>query len=260
MSKRVRVQTGESNFGGTIHIKGGRIYCYTKKQLKAFHPDGYDLLGELPAQNAADAVNTDVAEISEPKTYNRFIYAVKGYWRCGERSYAAIVKNALPQRILLMLLVCACIVSAALSAPFLQSAFESRPAGGGTSSVTEPELDPDADAYNGEKPADKGDPNAANTQVPGYKTVSVNSATGELSIAPHNPEGNPCYFVVSLVSGGKELYKSKMLAPGQAVYNAKLSEIPAKGTYQATVKYECFHLETMSPLNGAEINVELIIK
>ena len=260
MKRKVRLQTAESNFGGAVNIKGNKIRCYTKKQLQAFHPDGYDLLGELPAGNAADAVNSAEAEIAEPKTYNRLAYAVKGYWRCGEKGYAAIVKNVLPQRILLMLLACVCIASAAFAAPFLQSAFESRPAGGGASSEINPELDPDAGDYNGEKPADKGNPNAANTQVPGYKTVSVNSSTGELSIAPHNPEGNPCYFVVSLISGGRELYKSKMLAPGQAVYNARLSEIPEKGTYQATMKYDCFHLETMSPLNGAEINVELVVK
>ena len=50
-----------------------------------------------------------------------------------------------------------------------------------------------------------------------------------------------------------------MIAPGQALYHATVDPIPAKGTYQATVQYHCFHLITQAPLNGAEINVELIV-
>lgn len=74
-----------------------------------------------------------------------------------------------------------------------------------------------------------------------------------------NPEGNPCYFVIHILVDDRELYASKMLAPGKAIYEAGLEKILPKGTYAATIKYECFHLESLAPLNGADIQVELIV-
>ena len=51
-----------------------------------------------------------------------------------------------------------------------------------------------------------------------------------------------------------------MIAPGQALYNVKADPIPAAGTYTATIRYECYHLTTQTPLNGAEIQVDLIVQ
>lgn len=57
-------------------------------------------------------------------------------------------------------------------------------------------LDPNAQEYVGEKPnPNKGNPDAVNTQIPGYKSIEMDAKSGELSIAPHNPEGNPCYLL-----------------------------------------------------------------
>ena len=126
-------------------------------------------------------------------------------------------------------------------------------------SIASADLDKDAEDYVGEKPDNKGNPNAASTQIPGYKSITADAKTGKLSVALMNPEGNPCYFVIHILVDDRELYASKMLAPGKAIYEAGLEKILPKGTYAATIKYECFHLESLAPLNGADIQVELIV-
>jgi len=168
------------------------------------------------------------------------------------------MQSVLPMRLLLLLAAAAFTVCAVLTVAFWPKIEAGLPVFTPESSVV---LDPNAQEYVGEKPnPNKGNPDAVNTQIPGYKSIEMDAKSGELSIAPHNPEGNPCYFVVTLLVEGEAVYKSGMIAPGQALYNTKAATIPASGAYAATIKYECYHLTTQAPLNGAEINVELIVK
>lgn len=191
------------------------------------------------------------------QTYSRWRYGEKGYWGCGGNRYVALLKSALPERLLVLLVVCVVIAGGVLTAALWPDITASLPITG-ASAVS---LDPNAEDYTGEKTQpNKGNPNAANTQIPGYKSVEIDAASGELNIAPHNPEGNPCYFVISLLVDGKAIYKSGMIAPGQALYHVKADPIPKPGTYTATIQYECYHLTTQTPLNGAQINVELVVK
>lgn len=252
------VKKQADNHGGTIKIGNQRQRCYTKKQLRAFHPNGYELVGECWVSKLTGDVIADDEELRPPKTYSRWRYAEKGYWSCGGNRYIVLMTSALPQRVLLLLATCLLVAAAILSAVYWPQLSAYLPMPEQTSSVA---LDPNTEDYIGEKvQSNKGNLDAANTQIPGYKSIEIDATSGELNIAPHNPEGNPCYFVISLLVDGKEIYKSGMIAPGQGLYHSKVTTIPQKGNYTATVKYECFHLTTQAPLNGAEINVELIVK
>ena len=256
MEETIFVNKQADNHGGTVKDGSRRLRCYTKKQLRAFHPDGYELAGECWVAGLTGETAKDNAVLRPPKTYSRWRYAEKGYWSCGGNRYVALLKPVLAQRLLTLLAVCILAAGAVLTAAFWPDIAAGLP----TADTPVVSTDPNAQDYVGEKAqTNKGNPDAANTQIPGYKTVEMDAATGELSIAPHNPEGNPCYFVITLLAEGRELYKSGMIAPGQALYSVKADPIPEAGTYTATIQYECYHLTTQTPLNGAEINVELIV-
>lgn len=257
MEPMLQVQAKAENHGGTVKIGGRKLHCYTKKQLKAFHPNGYELVGECRAAELTGEAAEDNKALRPPRTDSRWRYAEKGYWGCGGNRYVALLKPALAQRLLAVLAVCVVVAGAVLAAVFWPD-IAAVPSASNTPGVS---TDPNAQDYVGEKTLpNKGDPDAANTQIPGYKSVEIDAASGELNIAPHNPEGNPCYFVISITADGREIYRSGMIAPGQALYKVKADPIPAVGTYTATIRYECYHLTTQAPLNGAEINVELSVR
>ena len=77
----------------------------------------------------------------------------------------------------------------------------------------------------------------------------------------YNPQGNPCYFVISLVlDDGMVLYQSKMIEPGKALYGITLSRPLAAGEYEAMIMYETYSLDALKPMNGANVKFTLIAK
>lgn len=125
------------------------------------------------------------------------------------------------------------------------------------------EIDPGATDYTGEQSnpqKDKANPSARQTQIPGYGSIKIDSETKKLNVALHNPAGNPCFFVIHLIVEGQEIYKTKMIPPGQAIYNAVIETSLGKGSYEAVLQYECFHVDSLAPLNGADVNVILNIE
>ena len=91
--------------------------------------------------------------------------------------------------------------------------------------------------------------------VPGFDRLIVR---GRMLDAEHihNPERNVCYFVVSItLADGLEVYRSGVLAPGQSVGVVELSSELAPGAYEGvTARYSAFSLDSLSPLNGADID------
>lgn len=252
MDIRVSLETSAENHAGKLRVGGKTIRCFTRAQLKAFHPQGsYKILGEIRLPDE---------RIQPYRRHKRLLYAEKGYWRCGQGVYVALIRRVWPTRLAFTAVLCAAVLGICFSWSALRTVLESFSAAPASSvSIASADLDKDAEDYVGEKPENKGNPNAASTQIPGYKSITADAKTGKLSVALMNPEGNPCYFVIHILVDDRELYASKMLAPGKAIYEAGLEKILPKGTYAATIKYECFHLESLAPLNGADIQVELIV-
>lgn len=111
--------------------------------------------------------------------------------------------------------------------------------------------DPAAVNIGGGKSEQKGDD--ASISIPGFDKLTIMSGEKTVGCEIFNPVGNPCYFVaVVSLEDGTELYRSGLIAPGKAIYKMTLPEPLFAGTYNATLTYHCYSLDsTRSELNGA---------
>ena len=121
------------------------------------------------------------------------------------------------------------------------------------------ELDPNAGAYNGETPEDKGGEEVG-IKIPGYPSISILADTENVTMSLLNPEGNPCYFHFTIVLNDTQevLYESKYVPPGQAITDVTLSRGLPAGEYPATIQISTIALDGETPLNGANVETVLI--
>jgi len=70
-----------------------------------------------------------------------------------------------------------------------------------------------------------------------------------------NPSKNECYFIVSIIMpDGSIIYNSGILAPSQELDEIELSKELESGIYEGVIaRYSSYALDTMQPLNGADI-------
>lgn len=100
-------------------------------------------------------------------------------------------------------------------------------------------------------------------QIPGYKSITIPAGTKDVSVELMNPEENQVYFQISFYLPDTEetIYTSKMIKPGQHLYEITLDKEMAAGEYPLTVRYDTFSAdEAMTPRNGAEVNCTLIVE
>lgn len=96
--------------------------------------------------------------------------------------------------------------------------------------------------------------------IPGKETMTVQADTKNISVDFYNPEDNQCYFEISiLLDNGTEVYKSKLLKPGQHLYKIELNQAFSKGNHNITIHYNTYTADgNYTPLNGANVPVKLI--
>ena len=94
--------------------------------------------------------------------------------------------------------------------------------------------------------------------IPGFNKLIAQGMSLDAE-AIKNSEHNMCYFIIAiLLEDGTEVFRSGIIAPGQSIGTATLSHRVAPGEYEnATARYFTYSLETMQPLNGADINFTL---
>ena len=99
-------------------------------------------------------------------------------------------------------------------------------------------------------------------KIPGYPSITLPADTETVSVALLNPEGNPCYFTFELVLSDTDevLYTSKLVPPGQAIYEITLSRPLAAGEYDAVIRISTTSLEDGSAMNGANVETVLIVE
>ena len=100
-------------------------------------------------------------------------------------------------------------------------------------------------------------------QIPGYKSIEIPAGTKDVSVELTNPEENQVYFQISFYLPDTEetIYTSRMIKPGQHLYEITLDKEMAAGEYPLTVRYDTFSAdEEMTPRNGAEVNCTLIVE
>ena len=131
--------------------------------------------------------------------------------------------------------------------------------------VKHPDLDDGAVDWKGEQSQEqpKTLDGQAGIAIPGYKEIRLKADTLEQSVNLYNPEGNDCYFVMSLtLTDGTEIWKSKMVPPGKGLYTITLNQTVAAGTYENSVlKYECYKQnDELTKLNGSEVKLTLEVQ
>ena len=98
--------------------------------------------------------------------------------------------------------------------------------------------------------------------IPGYELLELQANSTTQNLCLSNPEENVCYFQISLhLEDGTLLWQSDLIAPGEASKAITLTKPLDKGTYSnAILKYNCFELDGITPLNGAETKLTLWVK
>lgn len=266
------VYYGEENkrYGATYKLDSGKIKCYSKKQLKILYPNkDYKLV----AEHSPGSINNSVGyleykdknlNLSQLRTHSRAAYCEKGYLGVGEDNFVVLLKNAIPTRIIAAVL-CVLIIAAGVFLALnltgqseIASVEEEPIAAAGFEQNVQPELEEGAVDWEGAKPRETGGVTAG-IAIPGYKSITIDAGETDIKVNLQNPQGNPCYFVISLIlQDGTELYKSKMIEPGKGLYDITINDPLGKGEYPAIVKYETFSLNELNPLNGAEVKITLI--
>ena len=260
----------KKNYGSVYRAdKDTEIGCYTKKQMKSFYPKGdYSVEGEFSPRNGKSAigslkVNNQSFPVRPFKSHSRLFYAVKGYANLEgvEDGFLALMKNALPARMMGVVLVLFLAAGGLYLGSNWSAIFPAGPAGV-LMGAKVPDLEESAVMWQGELPRSQNEGEVAQgrgIEIPGYKSITIDANQKDVSVNFVNPEGNPCYFVISLVlEDGTELYKSKMVKPGMGLYEITLNQELKPGEYPALVKYETFSLDELEPMNGAEIKFTLI--
>lgn len=99
-------------------------------------------------------------------------------------------------------------------------------------------------------------------RIPGFKSMTLEADSHLVDVNLHNPASNKAYMLVRLVlSDTKEiLYESKLIEPGKGLYKIYLRVPVDVGHHRAQLHYEPYDMETLTRLNGAVMNFDLIAK
>jgi len=95
--------------------------------------------------------------------------------------------------------------------------------------------------------------------IPGFEKLVLKAGQLEQKVGFYNPEQNACYFrIFFALADGTELYQSGMIKPGQHLDTVELFRPLEAGVYEgAVLRYECFSIDTLNPLNGAKTILKL---
>ena len=96
--------------------------------------------------------------------------------------------------------------------------------------------------------------------IPGYETLSLAAGKKTQTVYLKNPPENAATFVMTLaLDDGTILWTGEALHPGEAFTRITLTRTLDAGEYPATLRYDCYSTADNSPLNGAEIKLNLTV-
>lgn len=96
--------------------------------------------------------------------------------------------------------------------------------------------------------------------IPGFESMTFVKDEKKQSVNFYNPDVNTCYFKLSLLlSDGTQIWESKLIEPGNGIYDIELNQFIDEGIYEDTIlKYQCYAMnEEQTQLNGSEIKFKL---
>lgn len=251
------------DYGAVYKISRVAIPCYSKKQMRRLYSDCKFELEYAPGSSPEGQVGilrygkTELP-LKHYGTSSRATYSEKALVAVdnGKDSFVVMLRNVLLQRCLLSLL-CLLVLAGVIAVIVNQ--------GKGTPVSTGamvPDLEPGVSDWEEMKPTGTSSFLADGIRIPGYKSISIEADTTEVSVNLYNPEKNNCYFVIRLVllDPKETLYESKMIEPGKGLNHIVLSRALRSGTYSAQLQYEPYDMVTLTRLNGAVLNIDLIVE
>lgn len=124
-----------------------------------------------------------------------------------------------------------------------------------------PDLDSNAVDWVGKQELENAGRDSGGTiSIPCFESLvfTANEKTQKVNL--YNPEQNNCYFVITLIVGVDTLYQSKMIPPGTGFYEIELTDVLDVGKYAATIVYECYSIDDLSPMNGGAFHFDVHVK
>ena len=100
-------------------------------------------------------------------------------------------------------------------------------------------------------------------EIPGYESIEIPAGTKDVKVDLTNPENNHVYFEISfyLEETDETIYKSKLIKPGQHIYDITLEHEMEAGEYPLTIKYATYSADdSLTPKNGADVNCTLVVQ
>ncbi len=96
--------------------------------------------------------------------------------------------------------------------------------------------------------------------IPGFESATIEADSTTAALYLYNPAANECYFVISIyLEDGTLLYQSKLVSPGQELYEIELEQALSAGTYSAYINYATYTMDgNYTPLNGATVPYTMI--
>lgn len=96
--------------------------------------------------------------------------------------------------------------------------------------------------------------------IPGYENLTLTADSKPQKVYLPNPKENAAYFVMTLtLEDGETLWTGKALYPGEAFTQITIGKPLKAGEYAAKLHYNCFSVSDNTPLNGAEVKLNLTV-
>ncbi len=100
-----------------------------------------------------------------------------------------------------------------------------------------------------------------NIDIPGYETLIFAADKTTQAVNLKNPSKNACTFVLTLIlDDGTIIWTGEALSPGMAFTRITLNQALGRGDYVATLHYDCYSLTDNTPLNGADIKLNIEVR
>lgn len=248
----------EDNYGAAYtHKKSGfTTRYYTKKQMAALYPQhSYKVAGAIGAVKAEKNIQKESLSLQDGQGHSLPVTrgfaitpatAVIGYVRLKDNVFAAIVKNVALKRLAVAIAGIALLTFGAWCAVNWYDWFPAKI-----------EIDPNAIVTQ-----TTDTPPHEDITIPGYTVIKADK-NGTTHWSLQNPEGNPCYFQVTLKleESNRKLYQSGLMPAGSAIENPKLETMLDPGTYTVLIQYNTYELEgAHNPMNSAVTAGQLIVE
>lgn len=100
-----------------------------------------------------------------------------------------------------------------------------------------------------------------NIDIPGYETLIFAADETTQTVNLKNPAKNTCAFVMTLaLDNGTTIWTGKAISPGEMFTRITLTQALSVGEYEATLHYDCYSLTDNTPLNGADIKLNIEVR